>query len=75
MGTRFPLFSSVLKPKRVTEAIHQGASVRYMNGPPGTVNPLDSMATVTVLISWRDNCSAVGLPDSVDQLSVSLGAF
>ena len=45
----FPLFS-FLKPKGVTEALHQGATGKYVIGPLVTVNPLIFIRVVTVLI-------------------------
>ena len=73
--------SSVVRLKRVTEAVHQGAG-RYMIRSLVTVNPLISIAAVTVLTSWKLNCDAIRLPKfiaadpSVDQLCMShLGAL
>ena len=62
MMDTLPLFSCVLRPKRVTETLHQGASDWYKIRPHVTVDPVDNMAVVTVLISWRCNYKAVGLP-------------
>ena len=45
--------SFVLRPKGVTEAIHQGATGGYMVGPHLTVNSLTVLAVVTVFILWR----------------------
>ena len=56
---RLIVFSSALRPKGVTEALHRRATGRYMIGPHVTVNPLIFMAVVTVLVSWRLNCGVV----------------
>ena len=55
MDSPLSRFFSGLRPKGVTEALHQGAPGRYMIKPIVTINPLDFMAAVTVLILWRCN--------------------
>ena len=75
IGTLLQL-SSVLRPKSVIEAMYQGVSGRYLIRSFVAVNPLDHMAVVTMLISWRRNCMQLGYQSvsadlTVDQLCVS----
>ena len=48
--------------QRVAEAIHLGATDRYMTNPH-IQNSLNYQGSCDGAISWRHNCMAVGLPE------------